>query len=107
MGSNPDFLACLETTCIAVMPLAGRYLFSVNDLSVGDFHPAQHAISALDEDPALDRRLAWRGIGDLATERPVDRGCGRPVRQQPKSETQYPAQFHTNCDAELPSGVLC
>ena len=106
MGRYPDFLACLETLCIAVMALAGRYFFSINDLSVGDFHSAQHAISALDENPALDRRLTGWGIGDFATERPVGRGCSGRVSQQPKSETQHPAHLHSNCDAELPSGVL-
>lgn len=105
MGRYPDFLACLQAICVARMALAGRYFFSIHDLSVGDFHPAQHAISALNKNPALYHRLTRRWIGYLAAEGPIGRRCARCVRQQPKSETQHPAQLHTNCDAELPSGV--
>ena len=104
-GGYPDFLAWLETISIAGVALAGRYFFSIHDLSVSDFHPAQHAISALDENPALDHRHVGWGIGDFAAEGAIGRRCGGRVRQQSKSETQHPAQLHTNCDAELPSGV--
>jgi len=107
MGGYPDFLACPETICLAAMALAGRYFFSINDLGVGNFNPAEHVIPALDEDPAFDRRLTCRGISNPAKERPIDRGCGGPVCQQPKCETQHKAQLHSNCDAELPSSVGC
>ena len=81
MGGYPNFLAGPETICFAVIAFAGRYFVSINDLSVGNFHPAQHVISALDKDPAFDRRLTCRGIGDLAKERSIDRGRGGPIRQ--------------------------
>ena len=106
MGRYPDLLASPETICFAIMTLAGRHFVSINDLCMGHLHPAQHVISALDKDPAFDRRLTCRGIGNLAKECPVDRGCGGPECQQPKSETQHKAQLHSNCDAELPGGVL-
>jgi len=78
MGGYPDLLACPETICFAVMAFAGRDFVSINDISVGHFHPAQHVVSALDENPPFDCRLTCRGIGDLAKECPVDRGCGGP-----------------------------
>lgn len=81
MGRYPDFLACPEAICFATMALAGRYFLSINDLGVRYFHPAQHVISALDKDPALDRRFTCRGIGNLAEERPVCRECGRNYDQ--------------------------
>lgn len=77
MGRNSDFLSCPETICIAVMMFAGRYFLAIDNLSMGNFHPAQHAISSLNKDPSLDRRLAWRGIGDLAAECPIDREHSR------------------------------
>lgn len=77
VGRYPDFLASPETICIAVMMFAGRYFLSIDNLSMGNFHPAQHAISALDKDPAFDHRLTWRRIGDLAAERPIDREHSR------------------------------
>jgi hypothetical protein len=77
MGRYSDFLACPETICVAVMMLAGRYFLAIDNLSMGNFYPAQHAISALDKDPALDHRLIRRGIGDLAAERPIDREDSR------------------------------
>ena len=73
MGRYPDFLTCLQTFHIAVMALAGRYFLSINDLSMGDFHPAQHMISALDKNPAFDHGLTGGRIGDLAAERSIDR----------------------------------
>jgi hypothetical protein len=54
---------------------------------MGDFYPPQHAISALDEDPAFDRRLTGRRIRDLAAERSIDGECRGTVRQQSENET--------------------
>jgi len=88
MGRNPDFLACPETIHFAIMPLAGRYFLSIDDLSMGDFYPAQHVISALDKDPAFDRRFIGRRIGDLAAERSIDGEChDGTIRQQSENET--------------------
>ena len=75
MGRYPDFLASLQAINIAVMALAGWYFFSINDLSMGDFYPAKHAISALNKDPAFDRGLTCRGIGDLAAEGSIYGEC--------------------------------
>jgi len=87
MCRYPDFLACAETIHIAVMTLAGRYFLFIDDLSMGDFYPAQHVISALDKDPAFDRGFAGRRIGDLAAERSIDSQCHGTVRQQSENET--------------------
>ncbi len=87
MGCNPDFLAGAETIHIAVMALAGRYFLSIDDLSMGDFHPPQHVISALDKDPAFDRGLTGRRIGNLAAERSVDGECRGTERQHSENET--------------------
>jgi hypothetical protein len=87
MGRYPDFLACPETIHIAVMAFAGRYFFFIDNLGMGDFYPPQHAISALDEDPAFDRRLTGRRIRDLAAERSIDGECRGTVRQQSENET--------------------
>jgi hypothetical protein len=88
MGRYPDFLAGPETLHIATMTLAGRYFLSIDNLSVGHFHPAQHAISALDKDPAFDRRFIGRRIGDLAAERSIDGECHDGAkRQQSENET--------------------
>lgn len=95
MGRYPDFLACPETIHIAVMTLAGGYFLSIDDLGMGDFHSAQHVISALDKDPAFDRGLTGWRIGDLAAERSIDGECHGTVRQQPKNETQHAVQLHT------------
>ena len=86
MGRYPDFLACLETLHIAIMPLAGRYFFSIDNLGMGDFYPSQHVISALDKYPAFDRRFIGRRIGDLAPERSIHGECREPVPQQPENE---------------------
>ena len=95
MGRYPDFLACAQTIHIAVMALAGRYFLSIDDFSMGDFHPPQHVISALDKDPAFNRGLTGRRIGDLAAERSIHGECRGAVRQQPENETQHAAQLHT------------
>jgi len=95
MGRYPDFLACLETIHIAMMALAGRYFLSINDLSMGDFHAAQHVISALDKDPAFDHRFARRRIGDLAAERSIGSQGHGTVRKQSEDKTQQAAQLHT------------
>jgi len=95
MGRYPDFLACPETVHIAIMALAGRYFLSIDDLSMRDFHPAQHVISALHKDPAFDHRFAGRRIGDLAAERSIDSQGHGTVRQQSEDETQQAAQLHT------------
>jgi len=87
MGRYPDFLACPETIHIAVMALAGRDFLSIDNLSMGDFYPAQHVISALDKNPALDRGLTGRRIGDLAAERSIDGECHGTIRQQSENET--------------------
>ena len=87
MGRYPDFLACPETIHIAVMTLAGWNFLSIDDLSMGDFYPAQHVISALDKDPAFDCRFTGRRIGDLAAERSIDGKCHGTVRQQSENET--------------------
>ena len=105
MGRYPDFLACPETLHIAIMTLAGRYFLSIDNLSMGDFYPAQHVISALDKDPAFDRGLTGRRIGDLAPERSIYGECRETACQQPENEAQHPTQFHSKSDAELPIGV--
>ena len=88
MGRYPDFLACPEAVHIAIMTLAGRYFLCIDNLSVGDFYPAQHVISALHKDPAFDRGLTGRRIGDLAAERSIDGEChGGTIRQQSENET--------------------
>ena len=87
MGRYPDFLARPQTIHIAVMALAGRYFLSINDLSMGDLDPAQHVISALDKNPAFDRGLAGRWIGDLAAESSIDREGRGTVCQQSEKET--------------------
>jgi hypothetical protein len=88
MGCYPDFLAGPETPHIAIMTLDGRYFLSINDLGVGDFHAAQHVISALDKYPAFDRRFIGRRIGDLAAERSIDGECHDGAkRQQSENET--------------------
>jgi hypothetical protein len=77
------------------MALAGWYFLSINDLGVSNFHAAKHMISALDKDPAFNRWLTGRRIGDLAAKRSID-GEGRgTARQQPENETQHAAQLHT------------
>jgi len=86
MGRYPDFLACPETFHIAVMTLAGRNFLSIDNLSMGDFYPAQHVISALDKDPAFDLRFIGRRIGDLAAERSIHGECRETIRQQPENE---------------------
>jgi hypothetical protein len=86
MGGYPDFLAGPETLHIAVMTLTGRYFLSIDNLSMGDFYPPQHVISALDEDPAFDLRFIGRRIGDLATERSIHGECHGTVRQQAENE---------------------
>ena len=86
MGRYPDFLACLETIHIAIMALAGRYFLSIDDLSMGDFHSAQHVISALDKDPAFHGRFIGRRIGDLAPERSIHGECRETACQQPENE---------------------
>jgi len=95
MGGYPDLLACPETICFAVMAFAGRDFVSINDLGVGNFNPAEHVIPALDEDPAFDRRLTCRGIGDLAAERSIHSQGHGTVRQQSEDKTQQAAQLHT------------
>ena len=88
MGRNPDFLACPETIYIAIMTLAGRYFLSIDNLSMGNFYPPQHVISALDKDPAFDSRFIGRRIGDLAAERSIDGECHDGAkRQQSENET--------------------
>jgi len=94
MGRYPDFLACLETIHIAVMALAGRYFLSIDDLSMGNFHSAQHVISALDKDPAFDRGFTGRRIGDLAAERSIGGECRGTVDEQ-QNKTQHAGQLHT------------
>lgn len=86
MGGYPDFLACPETIHIAIMAIGGRYFVSIDNLSMGHFYPAQHVISALDKDPAFDRRLIDRRIGDLAAERSIHSECRETIRQQPENE---------------------
>lgn len=87
MGRYPDFLAGPETLHIAIMTLADRHFLSIDNLSVGDFYAAQHVISALDKDPAFDRRFVGRRIGDLAAERSIDGEChGWAIRQQAENE---------------------
>lgn len=105
MGRYPDFLACPETIHIAVMPLAGRYFFSIDDLSMGNFYPPQHAISALDKDPAFDRSLTGRRIGDLAEKSPISRKRGLGPKQDHERQTQHTPKLHPNSDAKLPDGV--
>ncbi|HEV8182523.1 MAG TPA: hypothetical protein VGQ61_09130 [Candidatus Angelobacter sp.] len=88
MGRYPDFLAGPETLHIAIMTLAGRHFLSINDLGMGDFHAAQHVVSALDKDPTFDRRFIVRRIGDLAAERSIDGEYhGGAIRQQTENET--------------------
>jgi len=88
MGCYPDFLAGPETLHIAIMTLAGRHFLSIDNLSMGNFYPAQHVISALDKYPAFDRRFIGRRIGDLAAERSIDGECHDGTkRQQSENET--------------------
>ena len=86
MGRYPDFLASLETLHIAIMTLTGRYFLSIDNLSMGDFYPSQHVISALDKDPAFHGRFIGRRIGDLAPERSIHGECRETERQQPENE---------------------
>lgn len=86
MGRYPDFLPCLEALHIAIMTLAGRYFLSIDDLSMGDFYPSQHVISALDKNPAFGRGfIGWR-ICDLAAESSIHGECRKAIGHQPENE---------------------
>jgi hypothetical protein len=90
------------------MALTRGYFFAIDNLCVRHFHPAQHLVSALNEDPAFNHGFIGRRISDLAAERSIDREGSRSSNQQHKSDTQHPAeQPHIISDAELWDGVLC
>jgi len=85
---DPDLLSRAEALCIAFAALVDRHPFSKDDFSVRNLNPPQHAIAALDEDPAGGKRLICRRINHLAAKCAVNSRGRRTGKQQHEYETQ-------------------
>jgi hypothetical protein len=71
-GCDPDLLSRAEALSIALATLVHGHLFTKDNFSVRNLNPPQHAVPALDEDPAGNDRLVCRRINDLPTKRAID-----------------------------------
>src|SRR4029077_7877634 len=70
---HPHVLPRAKALRVAFAMLAGRDLVPKNDNGVRNLHSAQHAISALHKDPAVDRWRIDRGIDDPAPKSAISR----------------------------------
>jgi hypothetical protein len=60
-GRYTHFLAGTDAIKVALVPLGLRHLVAKDDHGMRDFHPPQHAITALHKDPAASQRFCvWR-----------------------------------------------
>lgn len=81
---NPDFLPGAKTFRVAFAVLAGRNFIAKDDNGVQNLNAAQHAIPALNKDPAMNRRRVDWGIDDPAPKGTIRGGDRWRGNEQPE-----------------------
>jgi len=104
-GSDPDFLSGADAFGVAFVVLAGWDALAKDDYRMGNLHPAQHAVLALDKDPSWGKRLIQGRINHLAAKGAIHGWGLRAAHKQRQRETHGPGNPHPHSDAKLQGGV--